>query len=203
MRALSVSEYSASRGGPSSAAERNSAWHEESAAGNCNWSQSRPGWVSIYVHLVHPTREIVVLRPSAKLGLMAEAHTLSKRLTDPEKEKGRGVLQWDDAPGIGTVQMPFRRVACGAGRFNFRVARDSGANPRSLGKAAVAGSLRRVPDASHDFGAHPIESLAPYLSPLHCAESETLDGSPSVLQRPLNERTNAARASPIFSGLSS
>jgi hypothetical protein len=65
------------------------------------------------------------------------------------------------------------------GFLNFRFARDSGAIPRGLGKADVAGSLRRVPNASHDFGAHPIQSLAPYLSPLHCAESETLDGSPS------------------------
>jgi len=32
---------------------------------------------------------------------------------------------------------------------------------------------------AEDFGGHPIESLAPYLSPLHCPESETLDGSPS------------------------
>ena len=86
---------------------------------------------------------------------------------------------------------------------SFRIGRDSGAIPKGVAETAVTGSLRRVPDASHDFGAHPIESLAPYLSPLHCAESETLDGSPSVLQRPLNERTNAARASPIFSGLSS
>jgi len=61
----------------------------------------------------------------------------------------------------------------------FRIARDSGAIPKGVAETAVAGSLRRVPDASHDFGAHPIESLAPYLSPLHCAESETLDGSPS------------------------
>ena len=62
--------------------------------------------------------------------------------------------------------------------LNLRVARDSGAIPKGVAETAVAGSLRRVPDASHDFGAHPIESLAPYLSPLHCAESETLDGSP-------------------------
>ena len=54
----------------------------------------------------------------------------------------------------------------------FRIARDSGAIPKGVAETAVAGSLRRVPDASHDFGAHPIESLAPYLSALHCAESE-------------------------------
>jgi len=63
--------------------------------------------------------------------------------------------------------------------LNLRVARDSGAIPKDVAETAVAGSLRRVPDASHDFGAHPIEPLARYLSPLHCAESETLDGSPS------------------------
>jgi hypothetical protein len=72
------------------------------------------------------------------------------------------------------------------GFLNFPFARDSGAIPRGLGKADVAGSLRRVPNASHDFGAHPIQSLAPYLSPLHCAESETLRSffkSPSMNAR--------------------
>src|SRR5215471_4819222 len=77
---------------------------------------------------------------------------------------------------------------------SFRIGRDSGAIPKGVAETAVTGSLRRVPDASHDFGAHPIESLAPYLSPLHCAESETLDGSPSSFFKgpSMNARTPLA-----------
>jgi len=39
VRALSVSEYSASVNWPGWAVEGNADWHEEAAGGNCNWFQ--------------------------------------------------------------------------------------------------------------------------------------------------------------------
>ena len=52
-------------------------------------------------------------------GLTEEAHMLEAKGQLARKKnlesRVRGIFQRDDAPGIGAVQMPFRRVGCGAG----------------------------------------------------------------------------------------
>ena len=112
--------------------------------------------------------------------LLQQGCPADKTVCLPSRRTGHALL-------VLPVRQPNRRIGSGTSTESafssqvdyFGVVRDSGAIPKGVAETAVAGSLRRVSDASHDFGAHPIESLAPYLSPLHCAESETLDGSPS------------------------
>lgn len=63
-----------------------------------------------------PDTVIVALRPGGGLGLTAEG-PYSKRKANwlgKEESTERGVLQRDDAPGIGADQMASRRVARGA-----------------------------------------------------------------------------------------
>ena len=70
-----------------------------------------------------------MLYPIARPGLTAAARTRSERPTGQEKKKreyqARGVLQRDDAPGIGGLDA---LQECGSrawGRFNFRFAKNN------------------------------------------------------------------------------